>query len=359
MTTPLHTPIIGHEQPIRMLAAAVHAQRLAHAYLFAGPNGIGKRLVAIRWAMAINCEANRTAAELSSEFGGCGSAKGGCRSCTMAFAGTHPDLLVTEPDSQFIKIDQIRDLQEALTLTAWSGRRKVAIIDRAERLNAEAANCLLKTLEEPPPATLLILISAAPDDLLPTLRSRCQLVRFFPLGPQQLAQWLATERRWTSEEAALVSAIAGGCIGNALANNPAQLLEERDAIERWLIDSCVEPVDPLQSLERLIDGAETAAQTPEQFERMLHWLRLWLQDVVRTAIGCGAGPSPVAEPSLCFPSARRNAQLVPLPACCELAAQLHWSWRASFRNLNRQLLLEQWLTTLREAVASRPSPGSA
>jgi DNA polymerase-3 subunit delta' len=336
---------------MQRLTAALRSDRLAHAYLFAGPNGIGKRLVAMRWAMAINCDAPRPSSAppaAPGEFGGCGA----CASCRRSLAGTHPDLLVVEPDGQFIKIEQVRDLQAALTLTAWSGPRKIALIDRAERLNQEAANALLKTLEEPPPASLLILISAVPDDLLPTIRSRCQTVRFFPLGQPQLAQWLATERQWTAGDATLTSAIAGGCLGLALANEPALLRDERDQIERWLAESCLNPADPARAADRLIEGAESAAQTPERFERTLHWLRLWLQDTVRAAAVPG-GAAPVR-----FPSAHRAAELVPLSACSELAAQLHWTWRASFRNINRQLLLEHWLIALRDAVidARRPRP---
>ncbi len=340
MPSPPPSPIIGHGQPLRVLTAARESRRLAQAYLFAGPDGIGKRLVATRWAVAINCEAERPAGS-SVESGGCGL----CRSCRMALASTHPDLLLIEPDGQFIKIDQIRALQGALSLTAWSGKRKIAIIDRAERLNQEAANCLLKTLEEPPPESLLILVSAAADDLLPTLRSRCHLVRFFPLAQPQLAQWLVTERQWTQDDAALVSAIAGGAVGKALAGDPTLLREERDGIDRWLADGCLEPIDARRALDRLVEGAEGAAQTAERFERALHWLRLWLQDVVRVAA------APANGPLLRFPSARRAAELVPLEACSELAAELHWMWRASFRNINRQLLLEQWLIALRDAVA--------
>ena len=335
MTSPATHPIIGHEQAQRLLTAAVRTNRLAHAYLFTGPDGIGKRLVAIQWAMAINCETpTRTG------FGGCGH----CRACAMALAGSHPDLVVIEPEGLFIKIEQIRAVQASLGFTAWSGSRKIVLIDRADRLNQEAANCLLKTLEEPPPASLLILISASPDDLLPTLRSRCHLIRFFPLDPEQLTPWLTTERQWSEKEAALIGAIAGGCIGKALAVDPAALVEERDQIDHWVAESCLGPAQPDQALSRLTEGAETAAQTPEQFERTLRWLLLWLQDVVRLA-----SDSHTSGTSSRFPSAQRAARQLPIAACSELAAQLHWTWRASFRNINRQLLLEQWLIALREA----------
>ena len=339
--------IIGHERALQILTAAIRTRRLAHAYLFAGPEGIGKRLVATRWAMAINCDTPPVTG-----FGGCatvgsvapGSTGSACRSCAMAAAGSHPDLIVIEPDGLFIKIEQIRAMQTALGLTAWSGSRKIVLIDRAERLNQEAANCLLKTLEEPPPASLLILVSASPDDLLPTLRSRCHVVRFFPLDPDRLTAWLAAERHWSSDDAELVGAVAGGCMGKALAADPAALRDERDQIDQWISASCLTRTGSDQALSLLTEVAETAAQTPEQFERTVRWLLLWLQDAVRLTIHRGAD-----APAPRFPSARRAARQLPITACCELAAQLHWTWRASFRNLNRQLLLEHWLIALREA----------
>jgi len=340
MTTEISTPIIGHEQAQRLLTAAVRTQRLAHAYLFTGPDGIGKRLVATRWAMAINCEMPP-----QKDFGGCGR----CRACAMALAGSHPDLIIIEPDGLFIKIEQIRAVQVSLGFASWSGARKIILIDRADRLNQEAANCLLKTLEEPPPASLLILLSASPNDLLPTLRSRCHLVRFFPLDEDQLTPWLIAEQSWSKEEAALVGAVAGGCIGKALAVDPSALREERDLIDQWVSDSCLARTGPDQALFRLTEGAEAAAQTPEQFERTLRWLLLWLQDVVRLIVSTNpAGALPR------FPSAQRAARQLPISACSQLAVQLHWTWRASFRNINRHLLLEQWLIALREACLGAP-----
>lgn len=351
MPTPSEPLIIGHTQPIRQLTAVLRSDRLAHAYLFGGPEGVGKRLVAARWATAINCE--RPASGRPETFGGCPSGPDACRSCRMELSGTHPDRLLIEPDGQFIKIEQVRELQAALNFTAWSGRRKIALIDRAERLNQEAANALLKTVEEPPADSLLILISSAPDDLLPTLRSRCHLVRFFPLEPQQLTRWLIDQRRWAPEEAALVSAIANGCVGRALAGDPALLREERDAVDRWLAQSCLDLSNPLDALERLTEGAETAARTPEQFERTIHWLRLWLQDTVHLSA------APDRDHPVRFPSAHRAVRVLSLFTCSELAAQLHWSWRASFRNINRQLLLEQWLIALRDAVTAHRPQGTA
>ncbi|MBI3621473.1 MAG: DNA polymerase III subunit delta' [Nitrospirae bacterium] len=336
---PIH-PIIGHERAQQVLMAAVRTQRLAHAYLFTGPDGIGKRLVATRWAMAINCEAPP-----KTGFGGCGA----CRACTMALAGNHPDLIVIEPDGLFIKIEQIRAVQAALGLTAWSGSRKIILIDQADRLNQEAANCLLKTLEEPPAASLLILISASPDDLLPTLRSRCHPIRFSPLAPDALTPWLIGEQRWSAEDAALVGAVAGGCIGRALAVDPSTLREERDQIDHWITESCLERTGSDRALSRLTEGAETAALTPEQFERTLRWLLLWLQDAVRLIVSTNQ-----AGALSRFPSAQRAARQLPIAACSDLASQLHWTWRASYRNINRHLLLEQWLIALREAYLGSP-----
>ena len=343
------TTILGHDHPLSILSAALQSERMAHAYLFSGPDGIGKRLCALRWAMAINCDNRRGSADLTTQP--CRSGDHRCRACTMGLAGTHPDLLMLEPDGQFLKIEQIRAMQSALTYTPWSGQRKIAVIDRAERLNQEAANALLKTLEEPPEASLLLLISGAPDDLLPTIRSRCQRIRFFPLEQEQLAQWLITTHHWSHEDAQLVNAVAQGSIGKALASDPAQLRQERDTIDQWLMEACLNPAGPHHGLMQLVEGAEAFAHTAEQFERTLRWLLLWIQEISHVKIGGAAAPESVR-----FPSAHASANHLSTAACCEAAEQLHWSWRASFRNINRQLMLEQWVVTLRQAMAATAAP---
>lgn len=149
------------------LANALTRGRVAHAYLFAGPTGSGKLAVARRFATALLCERRD---------GACGV----CRSCALMARGTHPDFRTMTPDGESYSIKQVRELIGSLAERPLLGERRVYVIDAADRMRAEAANALLKTLEEPPPYGHLILVTASPDVLPETILSRCQLVRFAP-----------------------------------------------------------------------------------------------------------------------------------------------------------------------------------
>ena len=148
--------------------------RIAGAYLFVGPTGVGKETVANHFAKSINC--------LELDEGACGT----CISCRKTADGNHPDTQIVSPSGAWIRIDQIRELQKRIVYRPYEGIRKVAILREAERMNLEAANCLLKTLEEPPAESVLILLTSNLDALIPTIRSRCQIIKFNPLRPDEL-----------------------------------------------------------------------------------------------------------------------------------------------------------------------------
>ncbi len=228
--------IEGHDRPRAILKRALANKTLAHAYLFSGESGIGKKMTALALAAAVNCAS--AAAE-----GGCGE----CPSCRKVAAGTHPDVQVVMPESENeqllatwsskaaekasdeIKIDQIRQAQEHLTLTPSEGRKKILIVDGAETLNASAQNAFLKTLEEPPGDTLIILITSMPQSLLPTIRSRCQEIAFLPLSRRALTQALMRRRGLAGEDARFLAALSQGSMGRALAMDLDQ--EKRDREE--------------------------------------------------------------------------------------------------------------------------------
>src|SRR5262245_16504485 len=166
--------VIGHRRLIDLLARAVARESLPPSLIFAGPDGIGKRLVAIATAQALNCTGNRsskaTSGAESERFDACGA----CSSCTRIARETHPDVLVVEPgDNGNIKIEQVRDVVDRAGYRPFEGRRRVVIIDEADALMPQAQNALLKTLEEPPSSSVFLLITSRPDALLPTVLSRC------------------------------------------------------------------------------------------------------------------------------------------------------------------------------------------
>lgn len=244
--------IIGHDRPVAILKRALNNNALAHAYLFSGESGIGKRLTALSLAAAVNCSAR-------SRDGGCGV----CSSCRRIASGNHPDVSVLAPETDEIKIDQIRAVQEVLALKAFEGSRKVLIVDGAEAMNDAAANAFLKTLEEPPGDSLIILLTAMPQSLLPTIRSRCQELKFQPLPRRLIAEALQKQRGISEADAWFLAALSRGSIGKALGMD---VDAEREARQQF-----TEFIFQLKSLRRhdVLGLAEDAAKDREKFERLI------------------------------------------------------------------------------------------
>ena len=231
--------IIGHDRQVDILKRALANGALAHAYLFSGEPGIGKRLTAYALAAALNCEAPGPA-------GGCGA----CPACRRIAGGIHPDVRVVMPESRDeqllstwsskeiekasdeIKIDQIRRAQESISLKPSEGRKKVLIVDGAETMNEASQNAFLKTLEEPPGDSLIILITSLPQSLLPTIRSRCQALVFQPLPRHTLAEVIRENRGLSEEDAWFIAALSRGSLGRALAMDVQKEKAER---ERFLV----------------------------------------------------------------------------------------------------------------------------
>ena len=175
--------LVIREQVKRALLSGVRSHRLPPAYLFIGPAGVGKHTTAVALAKALNCVTSN------------GDACDHCSTCLRIDRQVHPDIHLLEPQGQAIKIDQIRQLQGVLTLQAYEARVKVAILDDAGQLTIEAANSLLKILEEPPSQTLFVLVSQQLGNLPATLISRAQVLRFGVKTPEQIAAWLRQRAR--------------------------------------------------------------------------------------------------------------------------------------------------------------------
>jgi len=253
--------IIGQDRPVGILKRALANNAVAHAYLFSGEQGIGKRLTALALAAALNCDA-------AGPDGGCGT----CPACRRIAAGSHPDVHLLAPETDEIKIDQVRQVQEDLSLKAFEGRRKVLIVDGAEAMNEASSNAFLKTLEEPPGDSLIVLVTSLPRGLLPTIRSRCQELQFQPLPRRPLAAVLRERRGLPEEDAWFLAALSRGSIGRALAMD-AQ--EEREARERFL-----SLMDGLGGLRRdeVLSLAEGIAKDRDGFGRLLDLGVEWLRD---------------------------------------------------------------------------------
>jgi DNA polymerase-3 subunit delta' len=198
--------IIGHQQIIEQLQRTVASGRIAGAYLFVGPAGVGKETVARYFAQLIFCKQDTQPPTV------CGT----CLACRKVDSGNHPDLQFIRPDGSLLKIGQIRELQRQVIYAPLEASRKVYILTDVDRMNLEAENCLLKTLEEPPAASVLILLTSNLQALLPTTRSRCQILQFHPMPTQELATILADRYSVAPEQATTLAIAAGGSIGKAL-----------------------------------------------------------------------------------------------------------------------------------------------
>jgi DNA polymerase III subunit delta' len=257
--------IRGHDVIADRFRRALVRGRLASTFLFVGPAGIGKRTFARKLAQGLLCE--RVPAE---RLAPCGE----CPSCRQVWAGSHPDVMVVEKptDRSFIPIELLigdgehrmrAGLCYDIALKPYSGRRKVAIIDDADYLNKEGANCLLKTLEEPPPKSLLILIGTSEQRQLPTIRSRCQVVRFSPLAERDVAELL--DLRGLCDDAALAEKAAargeGSVARAALWSDPA-LVEFRSQLLETLASRDFDAPPAAKALSQFADsgGKESAAK---------------------------------------------------------------------------------------------------
>ncbi len=205
--------ITGHKQQKNILLRAIKSQRVAHAYLFEGPDGIGKRLMALAFASFLLCEN--------------GTSCGKCSACLKVDHSNHPDIHFLNAEGSALKIEQVRLLQQQLSLRPLEGNYKICLIDGAEHFTRGAANALLKTLEEPQPGTVIILLTNHPEKLLPTIRSRCQKLPFAPLPKQQMATILAQKLDLNDTEATVLAALSEGSFKKALGPNRELFLEKR------------------------------------------------------------------------------------------------------------------------------------
>ena len=230
--------ITGHQRILSLLSRAIARGTLPPSMLLAGPSGIGKRRAAVAIAEALNCVQARPAGAF--EIDACGE----CSSCDRIARGVHPDVVLLEPeDSGTIKIDQVRDLIDRANYRPFEGRRRVVIVDEADALVGQAQNALLKTLEEPPSASVFVLVSSVPDALLPTVRSRCRPLRFGELTPAEVADTLVRDHRFAEAEARASAAEAGGSVGRALEARGLDLGEARAAAHR-LLQQAARAADP-------------------------------------------------------------------------------------------------------------------
>lgn len=277
--------ITGHRRLLDLIARAAIRGTLPPSLIFAGPEGLGKRMAAVALAQLMNCTGPPgmvmvPASELRSEDGGNDSC-GVCASCKRIARGVHADVLILEPgDTGAIKIDQVREAVERAAYRPFEGRRRVVIVDDADTLNAEAQNALLKTLEEPPAASTFILVTSRPDMLLPTVRSRCQRLRFGRLAPADVASVLMNGHQYAEEDAHAAASLSDGSIGRALEEGSDEFVNAREAATE-LLESVAGSSDPRRRLQgaKALTGAARGGSDREELARRLHALSSILRDL--------------------------------------------------------------------------------
>jgi DNA polymerase-3 subunit delta' len=214
--------IIGHAPIVSLLRQAVRRGSVPQSLLFAGPDGVGKRAVAVALAQAINCPKRGASGD---------DACGTCATCERIARGVHTDVaIVDRGESASIKIDVVRErVLDAIGYRPFEAARRVFVIDSAEDLGEQAQDALLKTLEEPPPSAVLVLVTAYPDLLRPTIQSRCRRLRFGPLVESDVARVLTERHGIDARQARSLAAASGGSVGRALAAQTGSLDDDREA----------------------------------------------------------------------------------------------------------------------------------
>jgi DNA polymerase-3 subunit delta' len=334
------TKLIGHDAVLNRLRCAVRRGRLAHAYLFVGPDGIGKRRIAQHLAQGLLCESRP-----HEEIDPCRE----CVGCKQIEAGTHPDFMeVGKPtDRHELPIAVIQQLCLQLGLKPARGGYRIVVVDDADLLNEESANCFLKTLEEPPPKSLLILLATNPEMQLPTITSRCQSVTFSELAESQVAE-LLTQLGATadSQQARQIARLANGSIGQALALAQSDWIDARERILVALARPTISSVSLTDELLEYLDAAKDGAAKRARARQVIRLAAEFYRDGLRSRLDPAVAERSVdAERVRAIAGALDVEVLIDLVERC-IAADFHIA-----RFLNPTLSIDCWVDDLAQILA--------
>jgi len=267
-------------RPALILNTFIRKGAIPHALLFTGTEGVGKEAAAKAFAMACNCfgrtphvsSANSQQSDLTGKpesDGPCGI----CSSCRKILSNSHPDIIEIKPAGPYIRISQVRELCEILAFKPYEARIRTVIISDAQTMNKAAGNALLKLLEEPPERTILILTSTEKSDIIPTIASRCQHIRFNPLSRKKLAEMLIENKGIEPAEAGIFAAMANGSFTRALALSDKSRIKKRD----WLVNE-IETLS-LKETGKCLAFAERLSREKEDLLDSLEILNIWYRDI--------------------------------------------------------------------------------
>ena len=269
--------ISDQQRPLGLLASFLRKDRIPHALIFTGVDGVGKKTTALALALVGNCErlreseAHRDDGPTPGRVGSLPVACRECRSCRWILAGNHPDVIRIDPIGPLIRIDQIRSLIDTLSKKPYGRGRRVALIAGAHTMNPEAGNALLKMLEEPPADTILILTAPQTSDLLPTIVSRCQHIRFGPLSIPTLERLLMAAEGLDAPTAAIVAQTAGGSYTRAASMHQESWIARR----QWIVRE-ISTLKQQNAVSRMLLAEQLAAlkdNLPDALDCILHFYR--------------------------------------------------------------------------------------
>ncbi len=328
--------LIGNHRVKATLQAALRDDRLAHALIFSGPDGVGKRQFALALAKAVNC--------MERGVDSCDR----CPACRKIDEGAHMDVILVEPEGTFIKIDQVRQLVQEAYYRPFEAQRRVFILDPADAMNESAANALLKVLEEPPATSLIILLTSRLHALLPTIRSRCQVHTFTPLTIEEVECFLRERYQRPEDQTRLLARLSGGRIGRAL--------EIDLSVYRTWRKEALELLKLLATGDdraRLIKAAEYLGRklSREEFEDRLSVLNVLLRDILYLTVE--GDEADIINVDIA-PTLRRLAAAWPLERIASLSAHLETLRRNLQQNVHRQIALEE-IFLLMASGETRPS----
>ena len=322
---------MGHEWAEEMLRQHITSGQMRHAYLFSGPRGVGRRSLALRFAQAINCTQPPAP----------GQPCGECRICRQIEAMQQADLniLQSTQEGDTLKVEAVRDLQHMLSLAPYESNYRVALLLRFEEANANAQNALLKTLEEPNARVVLLVTADNPENLLPTITSRCELLRLRPMAPATLSAKLQTLRSMEQVQADLIAQISGGRPGYALrlVDTPELLAERQQAMQDCFNLLGLSRLERMVFVESLTKNRVRAEAKGDLRGVLTAWLSFW-RDVMLIGLD-----SPIQLTNLDYQSEIRQVAARTDP---QVAARLVAALEHSFvrlNNANLQVMLDNIL----------------
>ncbi len=315
--------LLGHKRAKSLLQEAAAKNKIGHAYLFRGPDGVGKKRAALTFAAYLNCKKPQD-----------DDACCRCASCRKYISGNHPDLIHIAPEGAAIKIGQVRKLKHQLAFPPLEAAVRVIILEDIHTMRREAANSLLKTLEEPAPNNLLILTADQAGEILPTIISRCQIIPFGPLDYEDMAQVLMRENGIERAQALTLASVAEGSLGRAkLLLQEDLLVFRQEVIEQLLLLQNGQP----ETIAQVFRLSEKAAALKENIYEFLALLRLWYRDLVLVAAGAPESSAANKDLASFLPTAKKRWDLAQL---YERLHRLDLAEKQLLRNCSRSLVLE-------------------